>query len=458
MITTTPTPGRNRPARGLGFIGSLVFIALFVAYVVGSMSTWFMQPGTWFLSIFFGLFATVTLGNMLSGLFWRSFTHLPVPDARVVAIVPVYEEDNARLHKVVWSLINQTYRIDHIYVMDDGSREPIIGFDHPRVTWMRQENQGKRHAQVNMLKQTDRYEYDYILTVDSDSVFDPDALEHLLRAFNNDNVMASTAMIYTGNWKTNWMTRFTDINLQMSTLQLRMLRSWMGIVSPTSGAIALYRPWVIWDNIDDYLSSGSIGDDRRLSFYALLKGQVITVNEAACETHLPDTFKGAFKQRTRWSKSAWLGLPFVLTNMRPFFIAWYTYPLLFQLMFPFSLGFLTYIWVEYGVPTIRFGVTFWFVTSFCMAGAAYMQRPDMSVRDKFIQMGYSLLYPIWGFAVLRIAGYRALLTLRDQRWGTRGADAEHPVEAKPVEVQIATDPQLLDEIMTLPVTEKADAR
>ena len=71
---------------------------------------------------------------------------------------------------------------------------------------MRQENQGKRHAQVNMMKQFYKDDYDIILTVDSDSVFDLDAVEHLMRCFSDDRVMASTAMIYTANWRNNLMT------------------------------------------------------------------------------------------------------------------------------------------------------------------------------------------------------------------------------------------------------------
>jgi hyaluronan synthase len=438
--------GRNRPARGIGLAATLLFMALFVSYVVWTMHNWFGQPGTWFLSVFFGLFATVTLANIASGLRWRSFTHLPVPDARVVALVPVYEEKQERVHAVVRSLLDQTRPPEHIYVMDDGSEVPLVGFDDPRVTWLRQENAGKRHAQVNMLHQFDRDDYDLILTVDSDSVFDLDAVEHLMRAFSRDKVQAATAMIYTANWRHNIMTRFTDINLQISTLQMRMLRSWMGIVSPTSGAIAMYRPWVMWDNIDDYLTSGSIGDDRRLSFYALLKGEVITVNEAACETHLPETPRGIFKQRTRWSKSAWLGLPFVLTNMRPWFVAWYSYPLLFQLVFPFSVLVLSFIWIAYGVPTLMFGVTFWFVTSFCMAGAAYAQRPTMSLRDKAIQMGLATLYPVWGLFLLRAASYKALLTIHDQGWGTRGADAPEPEDAGAV-AKIDAEVVALDDLL-----------
>lgn len=419
--------GRNRSAHGIGFWTSLLFIGLFVSYVVFSMSAWFMQPGTWFLSIFFGLFATVTLANMVSGLHWRTFRHLPVPDARVVALVPIYEEAQEKVHEVVRALLDQTRPPDHIYVMDDGSSVPLVGFEHRKVTWLRQENAGKRHAQINMLHQFDRDDYDLILTVDSDSVFDLDAVEHLMRAFSLVQVQASTAMIYTANWRTNLMTRFTDINLQISTLQMRMLRSWMGIVSPTSGAIAMYRPWILWDNEEDYLNSGSIGDDRRLSFYALTKGEVVTVNEAACETHLPETPRGIFKQRTRWAKSAWLGVPFVLQHMRPWFIFWYCYPLLFQLAFPFSVAVLSFIWIAYGVPTLVYGVTFWFVTAFCMAGAAYSQRPTMSLADKARQMALATVYPVWGLLLLRLSAYKALLTIGDQGWGTRGADAPEPM-------------------------------
>ena len=418
--------GRNTPARGLGLLASLLFIGLFIGYFTWSASGWVAQTGAWTLVGFFGFFATITLGNMFSGLFWRSFRDLPIPDMRVVAIVPIYAEKTERVHKVVQSLIHQTRPPEHIYVVDDGSEPPLIGFEHPLVTWIRQDNAGKRHAQARALSEFGPDDYDLILTVDSDSVFDSDAVEHLMRAFNHDNIHAATAMIYTSNWRANLMTRFTDINLQISCLQMRMLRSWMGIVTPTSGAIAMYRPWVFFDNMDDYLTSGSIGDDRRLSFYALMKGRVVTVNEAACETHLPETPRGIFKQRTRWAKSAWLGAPFVWTNLKPIVVFFYTYPLLFALLWPFSVVFLSWVWIAYGIPSLMYGVAFWFVTAFCMTGAAYAQRPSMSFGQKVLQVGLSLLYPIWGLVLLRPAAYKALATVRDESWGTRGAEAPEP--------------------------------
>jgi hypothetical protein len=50
----------------------------------------------------------------------------------------------------------------------------------------------------------------------------------------------------------------------------------------------------------------------------------------------------------------------------------------------------------------------------------------MSTRNKLLQISLALLYPIWGMFLLRFAGYKALLTLKDQSWGTRGADAPEP--------------------------------
>lgn len=427
MASGEAVTGRNRPARGIGLVVTLLFVAMFITYVVWSMWSWFGSSGNWFLSIFFGTFATVTVGYMISGLFWRNWGKGQTWTGSVVAMVPFYDESQAKVHEVIESLLAQTFPLDLIYVMDDGSEKVVEPYVHPKVVWLRQANAGKRHAQAGMMKHFTKDTYDLILTVDSDSVFDPDAVEHMVKPFAREDVHATTAMIYTSNWRKNLMTRFTDINLQISCLQMRGLRSWMGIVSPTSGAIALYRPWVLFDNLNDYLNSGNIGDDRRLSFYALQKGKVITVNEAACETHLPETPRGIFKQRTRWAKSAWLGLSYVLKHMRPFFIFWYGYPLLFQVLFPFSVILLSGIWIAFGVPTLIYGVIFWHVTTFCMAGAAYCQRPSMRLRDKALQMCIVLLYPWWGLALLRLSGYKALLTLRDQRWGTRGPAAPEPV-------------------------------
>jgi hyaluronan synthase len=390
-----------------------------LGYVVWSHAKWGYTENTAFLASFFGLMAVLVAYFMLSGMYWKSFTHLDPASGRVLAIVPVYNEDSALVHEVVRSLLRQSILPDAIHVVDDGSAVPLETFDDPLVTWHRTENSGKRHAQAHVLRQYSKYEFDYILTVDSDSVLDDDALEHMLRSMKDDRVQAATGMILVRNWDTNLLSRLTDINVVTSCLQYRMGRSWMGIVSPTSGALALYRSEIVYDNLDDYLTSGTAGDDRRLSFYALLRGDVVGVSEAVAATHLPTTLKGAFWQRMRWSKSAWLGTGFVLTNLRWLVVLFYTVPLAFTLLWPFIVAALTVLAFRYDNPVLMYGVLWWAVVAITQTAIYAIYRPGLTAGQRVTQWLLSPIYPLLGLLVLRPAAYWALTQLKSTSWHTR---------------------------------------
>jgi hyaluronan synthase len=416
---------RSHPARGWALVLSAAVILGFFSYVAWANLQW-VSSSFFFLVLFFTFFASITGLFMVSGVFWRSFTHLPMAEGKIICIVPVYQEDSEEVHRVVWSIINQTRQPDAIYVVDDGSDVPIVGFDHPLVTWIRQDNAGKREAQANALNRHSADEVEFIFTVDSDSILDRDALSHLLRSMSwrgrkGKRVEAATGMIYTGNRTESVITRLTDINIASSCLQFSGLRSWLGIQTPTSGAIALYRADMIYANLDDYLSSGTMGDDRRLSFYALLRGQVVRVNEAVVETHLPADLKGFMKQRMRWAKSAFLGAPFVATNFGPKILFFYFYPLVFAITWPFTVVVLSTLWIRFGVPVLLYGIAFWWIVSMCMNAIYVIYRPSMSLREKGLQWGLGLFYPVYGL-FLRTSAYWALFTLKDQSWATRGSE------------------------------------
>jgi hyaluronan synthase len=356
---------------------------------------------------------------MLSGIYWKSFTHLPPAAGRVLAIVPVYNEDPLLVHEVVRSILRQTVLPDEIHVVDDGSAVPMETFDDPLVTWHRTENRGKRHAQAHVLRRFQPTEFDYILTVDSDSVLDDDAVEHMLRAMSDDRVQAATGMILVRNWEVNILSRLTDINVVTSCLLFRMSRSWLGIVSPTSGALAMYRSGLVYDNLDDYVTSGTAGDDRRLSFYALLRGDVVGVTEAVVATQLPTTWKGCFYQRMRWAKSAWLGVGFVLTNLRWLVVVFYMFPLAFTLMWPFIVAALLTLTIRYANPVIYYGIAWWIVCSITQTAIYAMYRPDFTLRQRLTQFALSPIYPVLGLVILRPAAYWALTKLNSTSWHTR---------------------------------------
>jgi cellulose synthase/poly-beta-1,6-N-acetylglucosamine synthase-like glycosyltransferase len=231
-------------------------------------------------------------------------------------------------------------------------------------------------------------------------------------------------MILMRNWNENLLTRLTDINVVTSCLLYRMLRSWFGIVSPTSGCLAIYRAAVLYDNLPDYLTSGTAGDDRRLSFYALLRGQVVGVSEAVVSTQLPSTVRGMFRQRTRWSKSAWLGVPFVLTNLRLPVVFFYMFPLVFASLWPLTIAVLVTLSVRYGNPVLVYGVAFWLACSVTQTAIYALYRPGLTPLQRLGQWGLSVVYPLLGYLLLRPATYWALTKLRDPSWRTREAPAD----------------------------------
>jgi hyaluronan synthase len=295
----------------------------------------------------------------------RTFTHLPVARGRVVCIIPSFNEDQAALDETLDSILSGTVVPDEIHVIDDGSVVPVVPWEHPRIIWHRQANAGKRHAQALVLEQLraardagDRV--DFILTIDSDCTIDRYAVQHLLRAMSDERVQAATGLPILRNRATNWITRVTDLEMVAACLTLRAARSRMGVVAPCSGALSLYRADLVLDNLDDYVTSGTAGDDRRLTHYALLRGQAVAVDDAVVATEMPDTLRAVYKQRVRWFKSYWRYAPWEITHLPSLPVWWRTYALVMSVVVPIAL-----IWVFAVAPLLGHGVQ-WHGLAACM--------------------------------------------------------------------------------------------
>ncbi|HEX4255037.1 MAG TPA: glycosyltransferase family 2 protein, partial [Streptosporangiaceae bacterium] len=247
----------------------------------------------------------------------RRFVNFPIARGRTIAIVPAYNEPQDKLYACVRSLLAQTVRLDKIIVMDDGSAEPVIPFEAPNVEWIRQANTGKRGAQVAALRRFHPDEFQFVMTVDSDSTPYPDALEHLLRAMSSRKVQAATGWIYVRNYRESLVARAADIDIGGSCVMMRASRSMLGALETTSGALALYRSEIMYDHLDEYAIECGTGDDRWLAMRALLRGEVVGVYEAGVETDMPTTVRGTFRQRLRWARSWWWMLPFAFARLSP---------------------------------------------------------------------------------------------------------------------------------------------
>ena len=360
----------------------------------------------------------------------RRFSNFPVARGRTIAIVPAYNEPPRKLEACVRSLLAQTVPIDMIVVVDDGSARLIEPFYDPRVLWIRQDNRGKRGAHATALRQFRPSDVQFVLTVDSDSTPYPDALEHMLRAMSRRKVQAVTGWLHVRNYDDSFVARAADINIGMSCVMMRASRSMLGALETTSGALSLYRSAILYDNLAEYEVECGTGDDRWLTMRALLRGEVIGVNQARVETDMPATLLGTFRQRLRWARSWWWMLPFAYSRLgwRPLVSP--TIGLIQLLAAPailvwgiVSLG-LDYREQLADPQTALLFAAAYLVVKYTVAALYLAGRQNMPTRQKLLSLVFATpLAMLLSLFMLMPLRFYALARLRDTRWHTRQVKA-----------------------------------
>jgi cellulose synthase/poly-beta-1,6-N-acetylglucosamine synthase-like glycosyltransferase len=401
-------------------IGIAVPVLGATSYMVARMAVNVILISYW---IFGAVLIAVCLLAFARG---RKFVNFPIARGRTIAIVPAYNEPQDKLYACVRSLLAQTVRIDKIIVMDDGSAEPVVPFFAPGVEWIRQPNVGKRGAQVNALRRFHRDEFQFVMTVDSDSTPYPDALEHLLRAMSNKKIQAATGWIYVRNYHESLVARAADIDIGGSCVMMRASRSMLGALETTSGALALYRSEILYDNLDEYAVECGTGDDRWLAMRALLRGQVVGVYEAGVETDMPTTMRGTFRQRLRWARSWWWMLPFAYARLNWKQLASPTVGLTELVITPFVLIWAVTSWVigirlrlSHPEAALLF-IGAYAVIRIALSALYLAGRPGMSRRQKILSLFIGTPAAVLlNLLLLMPTRYYALLRLHDNRWQTR---------------------------------------
>jgi hyaluronan synthase len=377
--------------------------------------------------VFYCVITVVMVFSLTAAIRGRSFQHYPPSPARVLAIVPAYNEPQEALYATVWALINQARPPQAIHVVDDGSRVPVVPFDHPLVTWHRQANAGKRHAQAYVLRRVDPASYDMLLTVDSDSVLHRMALWHCMKAMSDARIQACTGLTLVRNRLDNWLTRVIDVEIVTWCLVTRMARSQLGAVAPTSGILAVYRKELVLNNLEDYITSGTAGDDRRLTHYALQRGQVVAVNEALVYSAMPTGLGELWTQRVRWFKSYWKYVGYELTYFEGA-------PLFFRLygMVLTGVAPVLYAWVFFALPyhqgeyfVFLQGFGYWVIMTYAQTGMYVALRPEMSTGQKFVAWLFlTPLVSLLNLLLIKPAMYWAITQARTTHWGTRKSTAD----------------------------------
>jgi hyaluronan synthase len=348
--------------------------------------------------------------------------------------VPVYNEDPVLLDKVLRSLFEQTRLPGKVSVVDDGSKVDYSGLrawwelHHPRAVafeWIRQDNGGKRSAQMATF---DRGDAEILITIDSDTMLHSRAIEEGLKPFADPRVMSVAGLVLALNKHKNVLVKTIDLVITTWQLTSRSALSVFGGVMVNSGPYALYRSSVIAEARDAYLAETFCGrpvhfsDDALLTMYALLRGRAVQQHTAVAFTTWPEGLSHHVRQQLRWCRGM-----FIRSFWRFRYLPVTGIPFWFEIV----------SWVQFLLSTLAFAeifviesavqhhlvLTALIITPLLTYGVTLrtlMVRRDDETRWQ--QIGVYALSPliiVWGWLIFRPLRVWGMVTCLKLGWGTR---------------------------------------
>lgn len=399
----------------------------------------------------FGALGLLTL-KMFGALFYRPAKAdreelLLLDNSWVTAVIPIYNEDPVMFEQGMRSLLAQSRLPNEVHIIDDCSANPSgikaakklrRDFEARGVKYtvsVQPENKGKREA-LALGFESAPYS-DLFLCVDSDTILSRDTVRELLLPMAEEKVMASTGMVLALNHDTNIFTRLQDLRYGNSFLFERAAYSRLKSVLCCCGALSVYRGTLVRKYLPDFLNQQFLGkpavfgDDRRMTNYALMEGQVVFQETAVGYTAVPEKLPHFLRQQVRWNKSFFRESLWAFRNQKKYRPAfWLTCMelalwLIFGTAMFYSMVVLPAMHPERFVGHIGDYLVFMVLMGY-LRNVRYLDFPRRGMG--FIKrFGMFLLAPLYGVIQLLLLTplrFYALLTLGKGTWGTRQGGVE----------------------------------
>jgi hyaluronan synthase len=342
-------------------------------------------------------------------------------------VVPVYNEDLQVVLDCLRAVDRQDYPRVEALVVDDGSlnREDLLEileqFSSDRFRVLLKANTGKRHSQHAVLE---RARGEIVVTVDSDTLLDRNAISRIVEPFADPEIGAVTGDVRAENLSSNLLTRLIGYRYWTAFHQERAAQSLFAVVMCCSGPFSAYRREVLETVKDEYVTQRflgetcTFGDDRHLTNLFLAAGTKVRFHaRARCSTFVPTTLRQYVKQQVRWNKSFYREMLWTLrfAHRRHIYLG---FDLLLQAALPFmlvvALGSVLYQAMASGPAHLANYLVL--LVAIALGRAMYGL---VRTRDP----GF-LLFVVYGFIhvlVLMPVRLYALATLKRTGWGTRTA-------------------------------------
>ncbi|WP_298488686.1 glycosyltransferase family 2 protein [uncultured Maribacter sp.] len=244
-----------------------------------------------------------------------SVTNEELPTCTV--IVPAYNEGK-QVYDTLISLDNSDFPDQKLQIIsiDDGSADDtwewmkkaknILG-DRLEI-YQQPENKGKRHA---LYRGFNLGTGEVFVTVDSDSIVDPETLRNLVSPFvNNKKCGAVAGNIRVLNKAKALLPKMLDVSFVLSFEFVRSAESSLNSVLCTPGALAAYRSSAVFACLPEWINQtfmgqpSDIGEDRAMTNMILKQGfHVLFQKNAVAYTNVPEEYTGLYKMFIRWGRS-----------------------------------------------------------------------------------------------------------------------------------------------------------
>jgi len=350
----------------------------------------------------------------------------------LTVIIPAYNE-GAMVGQTIHSIAQADYPHERleIFVVDDGSRDDT--WEHISAAAKRYpglvtplrfaENRGKRAAlEAGFV----RARGEIVVTIDSDSVIEPQTLLALVAPFSNPMVGAVAGKVAAYNRRNGIIPRMLHVRFILSFDMLRAVQSVYGTVYCCPGALSAYRLSVVRKVLEEWRHQTflgvpcTFGEDRALTNLILEQGlNTVYQSNAVVHTIVPETYSRLAKMYLRWERSyvreEWKFLTKVLWQ-RPWRTRWISFvdTLFTNMRFPMiyiSMGLLVMLVLEDPHRLLRLMVAIGIVSTFYML---YYLRSEKSM--DFV---YGIAYAYFSFFTLFWIFPYAMVTVRARSWLTR---------------------------------------
>ncbi len=346
-------------------------------------------------------------------------------------VIPCLDEEPKLLSDCCASVLRcqQTYPgTVEVFVVDDGSRDyqrlrPVYEYYGAFPGWrvVRKGYAGKRRAQDVALRLGDN---EIVVTVDSDTVLEPDALRQITIPLWHPRTGAVTGSIGVSNRSENRLTRIIERQYDFLFGRERAAQSACDAVLCCAGPFAAYRRSVlalVWDHYLNQKFLGmtcATGDDIHLTNLVIGAGfRSVYEPGAVSRTQVPSTVRQYLRQQGRWYRSFYRELRWI-TPLLPRRHPYLAVDVLARALVPLLLS-LAYLLSALEVAGGHMGL---FLHDLVPLGAMTLTAAVfVVVRARHVRLAPIALVHA---GLLLLARLQALLGLYRERWGTRSAGIE----------------------------------